>query len=283
MLEKTDSTKTLVTIVSALVVVIILSTFAFIMINRQSAGSLIIETGESKLEMEFADNKVDFNYLISRLMVDEENKRNTLAILRDSYGLYEKNCPLLIDDIRKRSGNEPFSNGLRDLLVHLVGPFKREYHNYYDITIREIVEAINNLDYDHVVPKQFRELSDKELGIFEKRPIEVYVAISNPNRIPNEEAAVCMGRGGDLYRRQLLLIYETNPPLNVFANHYFVNARSSEKPCIMINPNNAKKLIGENADSGSRYNAILYPVKHGYKIAPLSPPPIINASTKEAL
>jgi len=228
--------------------------------------------------MDFADNKMDFSDLISRLMQDEENKKNTLAILRDSYGLYEKDSPLLIDEIRRRAGNDDFSKGIRELLVNLAGPFKREYHHYYDITIREIVEAINNLEYEHEVPKEFRELSNKEVGIFKIRPVDVYLTVSAPGKIPDEEAAVCRGVGSDYYRRHLLIIHEDSPPLLVFANHFFIDVDGGDKPCIMINPNAAKKLLGKDAVPGLKYEARIHAARPGYQFNPLLPEPSANVA-----
>ena len=283
MFKNTDLTKVLITLIGAVVVIVVVLTFTSVVKGRQKNGSLTIEAGDRKVEMAFTDNKVDFIELIKVLMEDQDNKTNTLAILRDSYGLYEKDSPLLIDAIRKRQGGDDFSKGLRELLANLSGPFQREYHYFYDITVHEVVEAINRLDYDHVVSKEFRKQCDSRKGIFHTEPIPIYLIVSDSNQISDEEAAVCEASGGDFFRLHLLVAYKSNPPLHLFANRYFYNMTGGDKPCVMINSTNGKKLIGQDAKVGIRYEAMLYPTPKGYQIAPLIPPIAMNASAKESL
>ncbi|CAB5135794.1 hypothetical protein D3OALGA1CA_3527 [Olavius algarvensis associated proteobacterium Delta 3] len=137
--------------IGAVLVVVVI--FAVIMNERQGAGSLTIKTGESELVMNFADNKLNFSELISLLLNNKAYRRDTLAILRDSYGLYQKDSDLLVDHIRRESGESSFSQRLREVLVDLRGPFERQFHHYYDITQNEVVDAINSLDYKHEVAR----------------------------------------------------------------------------------------------------------------------------------
>ncbi|BBO66881.1 hypothetical protein DSCA_08110 [Desulfosarcina alkanivorans] len=285
MSERTDSTKLKFYFLGAAVIIFIIAVFAFIISKQQRAGSLTIKIGDNEATMNIDENRIDFIALIKNMMENEENKSGTLAILRDSYGLYRKDSLLLLDDIRKRTGKDDFSKGLRELLFNLTGPFKREYHRYYNIELREVVEAINKLDYEHVVSKKFRELSDNEEGIFEKRPIDIQIVFSNSYSIPEGEAAIIRGRGCDIFGREWLLLNKDNPllsPLSVIVVHEFPNIYPGEQPCIIINTSDAKTFLGENAVCEKRYNAKLFPVKKGYVVSPVRPQAVVNASGKKA-
>lgn len=269
MLEKIKSNKPLIIAVS---VVIIVGIFMYIMNNRDGSGSLTIKTGENEVTMEFSDNKVNFRDLIEILFNNDKYKKDALAILRDSYDLYYKDSELLVDSIRRESGESKFSQQIRGLLVDLKGPFERKYHNYYDITDVRVVDAISTLGYKHDVAKKLREIKDSAKGIFEQRGIDVDVAFISSDNILNGNAAVCedsQHRG-----RDLLLLNPNNltKTITVFARNRFPCVRKSdgsgwEKPLIQVNLNDGKQLFG-NIILGKKENAILYPAPKGYSINP---------------
>ncbi|CAB5133400.1 hypothetical protein D3OALGB2SA_3776 [Olavius algarvensis associated proteobacterium Delta 3] len=256
--------------IGAVLVVVVI--FAVIMNERQGAGSLTIKTGESELVMNFADNKLNFSELISLLLNNKAYRRDTLAILRDSYGLYQKDSDLLVDHIRRESGESSFSQRLREVLVDLRGPFERQFHHYYDITQNEVVDAINSLDYKHEVARRLRELRDSAAGIFEQRGVDVDVALYSSDKILDGNAAVCEGskyRGRDLL---LLNPYDQTKTISVFARNSFKciklsNGAGLEKPLIQINHNDARRLFGDILFS-AKHEAVLYPVQSGYSIDP---------------
>jgi hypothetical protein len=267
--ERSETIKNMTIIVA---IVVIVGMFLFIMNNRQGAGSLTIKTGDSELVLDFSDNKVNFTELIDMLLKGEKYKNDTLSILRDSYGLYNKDSELLVDYIRRQPGNSAISEKFRELLVDLRGPFERKYHNYYDITLVEVVDAINSLGYDHEVPVRLRELKDSASGIFEQRGIDVDVAVISAEKILDGNAAVCEG---SKYRgRDLLLLNQSdlNKTISVFARNSFQCIKPSTgagkgKPLVQINPNDATKLFG-NIIFKTKERAILYPTQSGYSIAP---------------
>ncbi len=270
MAERSELIKTMA-IIAALVVIV--GMFLFIMNNRSGAGSLTIKTGDSELVLDFSDNKLNFSELIGMLLKGEKYKNDTLSILRDSYGLYSKDSDLLVDYIRRQQGDSGISRKFRELLVDLRGPFHRDYHNYHDITLVEVVDAINSLDYDHEVSVRFRELKDSSSGIFEQRGIDVDVAVISAEKVLDGNAAVCEG---SVYRgRDLLLLNPSDlrKTINVFSRNSFQCIKPSAgiekgKPLVQINPNDAIKLFG-NIIFKAKEQAILYPTQSGYSIAPI--------------
>ncbi len=269
MSEKSYSIKT---IIIAILFLIIIGMFFQLMRYRQGAGSLTIKTGNSELKINFAENKLNFSELI-RVLLEGENGKDTLAILRDSYGLYKSDSDLLVDHIRKAEGNSSFSEQLRELLIDLKGPFIRKHHSYYDITKKETVDAINALGYNHKVCKEFRQLQDHFKGIFKPRGLNVSVTFASENQIQHGDAFVC--QGSTLRGRSLLLLNQNdlNKTLSVFARDNLIclttgNENVSPIPIIQITPYDGRKLFGDKVFH-PKEKAVLFPSPKGYTIAPI--------------
>jgi hypothetical protein len=69
--------------------------------------------------------------------------------------------------------------------------------------------------------------------------------------------------------RHLPILYEDSPPLLVFADHFFIDVDCGDKPCIMVNPNEAKKLLGDDAVPGLKYEARIHAARPGCQFNPL--------------
>jgi len=173
------------------VVLAIVSVFFKLMKSHNGDGSLTIKAGYNAFNMDFAGNELELTELLNELSQDFQQWNDTKAILRESYGLYEIDDSYLVDRLRKEYGSTLTAVALRELLSDLKGPFLSEYHDYYDITQREINIAINSLDYDHTVAKELRRLRDRKAGIFEERGVEVKVSFLTQGGVSDGQAVLC--------------------------------------------------------------------------------------------
>lgn len=254
------------------VVLAIVSVFFNLMKSHNGDGSLTIKAGDNEFNMDFSGNKLELTELLNKLSQDSHQWNDTKAILRESYGLYEIDDGYLVDRLRKEYGSTLTAVALRELLSDLKGPFQREYHDYYDITQREIVTAINSLDYDHTVAKELRRLRDRKAGIFEERGVEVEVSFLTQDGVSDGQAVLC---NGSQYQGLDLLLANPSDLQRIVS----VFARNTS-PCIkppngvivdlervQIKPKDGRKLFG-NVALNNKARAILYPVPNGYTVKP---------------
>lgn len=259
------------TAIYAVVVVAVVGLFIYAMKNRDS-GVLKLKTGNSELAINFSDNKLNLTDLLKTLLTDDKYKKDTLAILADSYGLYQDDSDKLIDEIRRDPGNSDFSNKIRDLLYKREGPFEQKYHHYYDITNPDTVVAINNLGYYSKVATKLRDMKKKSVGIF-KPIVTVNISVSSDNKIPDGKASVCMNSS---YRGMNLLLLnprDRSKTLTVFARNNIAcndSGQHNQKDdnIIKINKHDAKSLFGDIVLS-TKEKAILFPTQQGANFKPM--------------
>lgn len=258
----------------AVVILAIVSVFSYLMKSSNGDGSLIIKAGDNEIKMGFSGNKLELTELLIRLSQDFQQWKETKAILRESYGLYEIDGSYLIDRLRKEQGDTSTAVAMRELLSDLKGPFQREFHKFYDVTHLEFVTAINSLEYDHTVAKELRRLRDRATGIFEERGVEVEVSFLTQGGFNDGHAVLCNGsqyRGLDLL---LLNPSDLQKIIRVIALDTSLcikppNGEVVDLERVQIKPTDGRKLFG-NVPLDDKARAILYPVPNGYTVKPSS-------------
>ncbi len=258
----------------AAVLLAIVAMFMNFMHSRNGDGNLVIRSGDNEFQMGFSGNELDLDDLLEKLSQDPRQWNATKAVLRHTYDLYDINDTHLVDRLRKESGDSTTASAIRELLSDLKGPFQRKFHSFYDVTQTEIVTAVQDLDYNHSVAKEFRRLRDQAEGIFEERGIEVEVSFLHEKNVNDEHAILC---NGSQYRGLDLLLLNPDDYQKIVK----VFARSTG-PCIKppsgtvagleqvrIKLKAGRKLFGTIGVQNSA-RAILYPVRNGYTVKPFS-------------
>jgi hypothetical protein len=242
--------------------------FVYVVRERSGDSKLSLMVGDSKLEMAFSGDKIIFQDVVGKLLNDERSKKETLAILNGVYGLYRRDSMDLINSYRMDENDNELSRSIRQLLVDLAGPFKRNFHSYYDITQISVIDGLKELLYDHPVLQELRELSDKHEAMFAIVivPADVYI----DNTLSNRNAKIC---AGDKYFGRTLAIQNRTDPTRVIT----VSA-SDTFPCPVRNPNGKpeerKILLRINCAAGRQLfgdinpknpeSVEIYPAPEGY-------------------
>jgi hypothetical protein len=260
-------------VIIALSVVTIVGLFAYVLLKTQKDGTLIIKSGDSEMKMVFSSTNIELRQFMNQLFADELRKKETLAIFRGLYNLYEHNDPHLIFSFRNEGGESGLSQSIRELLFELRGPFQRQYHTYYDIDKISVIDALIALGHEHPVAERLRELRDNYQGMFEERGIEAYVSLDNDGAITDGHAAVCVG--SKFRGRDLLILNPTNEvTISVLVSKSFLchhnrgNRHSvDEIQVIKINHNDGQKLFAGKKPENEEH-VIIYPAPTGYMIKP---------------
>jgi hypothetical protein len=267
-------------LIVAMALVVVVCLFVGVVWVTERNGKLIIKMGESEVHMDLGKT-VELHVLLAQLFKDEQQQRETTALLKELHHLYKRDSLDLIDTFRHEPGDTELSEHLRSLLVALQGPFQRPYHHFYDITQPTIVDALVALGYTHPVAEKLRQLQEQAQGMFEERGVYVTIAFLAEGLVEGN-AVVC---AGSPYRgRDLLLINPTDPhrAITVFArdaSHCIRVPASNDDEMfpIRIHLSDGRRLFGDRG-LGDAERAILYPSPRGYTVRPQ----IITASTAAA-
>jgi hypothetical protein len=254
-------------IVIAIAVLAIVGMFVYVLQRNRQDGLLEVSFGEAKVNMKFTGSSIELRKIFEETYKDASKKKEAMAILEAFFQIYERDNVKLIASYRDEDGNTEISKSIRKLLFELQGPFQRKYHTYYDITQPSVVDAINDLGYEHEVPRELRRLSHDATGIFEKKSIEVEIRVDAHHIIEDGNAVVCEGSG--LHSRYLLLITpDYHLPKQVFASrsNICINTHNN-KPSIEISHSDANKLFGDQMPANSK-RAIMYIAPVGYQFIP---------------
>lgn len=250
--QKTASTRSRAVLISGLVLgALALTVFGVIAANQTTKSSNIkINVGENSIEMGFEKDGLNLRQILDELFADEERRRETLALLREFNDIYKVSDKRLIDRLSREPGESSLSGNFRRLLFDLQGPFRRNFHKYYDVEQVSVVEAIAKLDYDHEVARRIRELRNESKGPFEERIKPVRIGVSNDGAIASGYAAVC--RDGDFYREQLYLFepsYQKLISVNAFEPRHCPKTdtagHNAEPPVVRISRVDAERLFGD--------------------------------------
>lgn len=249
---KTTQSRSRTVLISGLVLgVLALAIFGVIAARDTTQSSNIkINVGENSIEMGFEKDGLTLRQILDELFKDENQRRETYALLREFNEVYELNDERLIHRISREPGNTALADRFRRLLFMLQGPFDRDFHKYYDVEQESVVEAIESLDYDHKVAKRIRDLRNESKGPFEERIKPVRIGISEDGKITAGYAAVC--RNGEYYREQIHLLgpnYEKIIAVNAFEPRLCPSidaaGEDANPPLVRISRADARRLFGD--------------------------------------
>lgn len=252
--QKTTQSRSRTILISGLVLgVLALAIFGVIAAKDTTQSSNIkINVGENSIEMGFEKDGLTLRQILDELFKDEDQRRETYALLREFNEVYELNDERLIHRISREPGNTALADRFRRLLFMLQGPFDRDFHKYYDVEQESVVEAIAGLDYDHKVARRIRDLRNESKGPFEERIKPVRIGILEDGKIATGYAAVC--RNGDYYREQIHLFepnYEKIITVNAFEPRPCPSIdpthEDANPPLVRISRADARRLFGDRA------------------------------------
>ena len=254
-------------LVVAVAVLAIVGMFVFILHKHRQDGLLEVSFGEAKVNMKFTGSTIELRKIFEETYKDELKKKEAMAILEAFFQIYERDNIKLIASYRDEDGDSNISGALRKLLFELQGPFQRKYHTYYNITQASVVDALNDLGYEHKVSQELRKLSHDATGVFEKKSIDVEIRIDSSNIIEDGQAIVCEGSG--LHSRYLLIMtLDSHSPKQIFASKSNICADiHNNVPSIKISHSDADQLFGDQT-LANRQRAIMYIAPVGYQFIP---------------
>ena len=180
----------------------------FIMHGDGANANFKVKIGSSEVELNAnKDQSIDIKDLLDKIFA-KEHRQETTVLIGAKYGVDD---PALITKIQELPGDDITSRRLRELLAHLQGPFKRQFHSFYDINGLGLGEAIASLDYEARLSRQLRYFLKRSKGPFNFPEKKVKFLIKKNSSMENNIAAVCPQ--SDFYLESLLVTDEQKTKL----------------------------------------------------------------------
>jgi len=119
------STKTSIALMMTIFIVV--SIFAFIVLNGNKRGQLTIHLLDSDVEIDIQGDKKDLKDVIGEIFKDETHKIQALAILSKVYSLYDITNTIIIDAINKLGYDHQVARKFREIRDNNKGIFEMRY------------------------------------------------------------------------------------------------------------------------------------------------------------
>ena len=178
----------------------------FIINDSNGIANFKVKIGSSEVAFNVnKDKSIDVKDFLKTIFA-EGSRKDTTVLIGAKYGLYALDDPVLITKIQELPGDDITSVRLRELLVNLQGPFKREFHTFYDVNGVGLGDAIAKLDYHDRLSRQLRHLLKRLKGPFNFPERPVRFLIKSNSSLDDNIAAVCPQ--SDFYLESLLVTDE---------------------------------------------------------------------------
>ena len=211
----------------AVLIISIIGVFALLIQEKGRKGSVTIKYRETTVEMHIEDGTTTVKNLLDFLFSEEDRKKETMALLKEFYRVYDIADTALISEIEKQKGSSEISEELRGLLYELRGPFERSLHTFYNIEKPDIVSAIEKLGFEHPVSEGLRSLLNYRKGPFEENAAIVFLSVPQGVPIKLGRAASC--KNNKFYRRCIRIFNKQRTrSIDVFVSGRFPCPENSE-------------------------------------------------------